>query len=129
MAWEIVKIPTDIRGRTASYASVGHGKLALSAAACALIHDYDAFSHVLLRRNRMNNRLCIGVQFLKESTVDAIKISRKKTANGKFVGGIDISCKKVLENLFGLAATANTITRYDVKIDDSFENFLVVFAE
>lgn len=129
MAWEIVKIPTSTRGRTAPYASVGCGKLSISTAACALINDYESFSYVLLRKNRVNNRLCIGVQFLKESTSDAIKVSRKKAKNGKVVGGIDISCKKVLENLFGLAATANTVTRYDVKADNSFENFLVIFAE
>lgn len=129
MAWEIVKIPTSNRGRTIPYASVGCGKLSISAAACALINNYEAFSYVLLRKNRVNNRLCIGVQFLKESTLDTIKVSRKKTKNGELIGGIDISCKKVLENLFGLAAAANTITRYDVKADNSFENFLVIFAE
>lgn len=129
MGWEVVKIPTSSRGRTSPYASVGFGRLSLSAAACELIENYGDFTHVRLLKNRVNNRLCIGVQFLKESVTDSIKISRKKMSNGKLVGGVDISNKKVLENLFGLAATAKQATRYDVKKDDSFENFLVIFAE
>lgn len=129
MAWEIVKIPADNRGRTAPYASVGCGKLSLSTAACGLIYNYEEFPYVLLRKNRINNRLCIGVQFLKEATRDSILISRKKSKNGEFIGGIDISSKKIMESLFGLAATSNKVTRYDVKIDNSFDNFLIIFAE
>ena len=129
MSWEVVKIPTNSKGRTTPYASVGFGRLSLSAAACELIENYDEFTHVQLLKNRVNNRLCIGVQFLKTATPDSIKITRKKMSNGKLVGGADISNSKVLESLFGLAATAKKTTRYDVKLDDSFENFLVVFAE
>ena len=129
MGWEVVKIPTSSRGRTSPYASVGNGRLSLSAAACELIENYEEFTHVQLLKNRINNRLCIGVLFLKESTPDSIKISRKKMKSGKLIGGIEISSSKVLENLFGLAATAKKTTRYDVKKDNTFENFLIVFAE
>lgn len=129
MAWEVVKIPTSSKGRTSPYASVGFGRLSLSAAACELISNYEEYTHVQLLKNRVNNRLCIGVLFLKEASPDSIKISRKKMANGKYIGGIDISNSKVLESLFGLAATAKKATRYDVKKDNSYENFLVVFAE
>lgn len=129
MAWETVRIPTSTRGRTIPYASVGCGKLSLSAAACALINNYEEFAYVLLRKDRVNNRLCIGVQFLKEAVPDSIKISRKRMKNGKFIKGVDISSGKALESLFGLAVTANKVTRYDVKKDNAFENFLVIFAD
>lgn len=129
MSWEVVKIPNSTKGRTSPYASVGFGRLSLSAAACELIDNYQDFNYVRLLKNRENNRLCIGVQFLKEAVTDSIKISRKKMKNGNFVGGVDISNSKVLEGLFGLAATAKKVTRYDVKKDDSFKDFLVVFAE
>jgi hypothetical protein len=129
MAWEVVKIPTSSRGRTSPYASVGFGKLSLSAAACELIDNYEGFTYVQLLKNRVNNRLCIGVLFLKEASLDSIKISRKKMANGKLVGGIEVANSRVLESLFGLAATAKKTTRYDVKKDDAYPNFLVVFAE
>lgn len=128
MSWEVVRIPTSSKGRTSPYASVGFGRLSLSVAACELINNYEEYTHVQLLKNRVNNRLCIGIRFLKEATSDSIKISRKKSS-GKIVGGIDISNSKVLENLFGLAATAKKVTRYDVKKDDTFEDFLVVFAD
>ena len=129
MAWEVVKIPASTKGRTSPYASVGFGRLSLSAAACELIDNYEEFSYVQLLKNRVNNRLCIGVLFLKEASPDSLKISRKKMANGKFVGGVEISNSKVLEGLFGLAATAKKATRYDVKKDNAYENFVVIFAE
>ena len=129
MPWEVVKIPTSSKGRTSPYASVGFGRLSLSAAACELVDNYEEYTHVQLLKNRINNRLCIGVRFLKEASSDSIKISRKKMPNGKFVGGIDISNSKVLESLFGLAATAKKATRYEVKKDDAYNNFVVIFAE
>ena len=129
MPWEVVKIPTSSKGRTSPYASVGFGRLSLSAAACELVDNYEEYTHVQLLKNRINNRLCIGVLFLKEVSSDSIKISRKKMANGKFVGGIEISNSKVLESLFGLAATAKKATRYEVKKDDAYNNFVVIFAE
>ena len=129
MAWEIVKIPTNSKGRNSPYASGGFGRLSLSAGACELIDNYEEYTYVQLLKNRINNRLCIGVLFIKDSTTDSIKICRKKMANGKYVGGIDISNSKVLESLFGLAATAKKVTRYDVKKDDSYKNFLVIYAE
>ena len=129
MPWEVVKIPTSSKGRTSPYASVGFGRLSLSAAACELVDNYEEYTYVQLLKNRINNRLCIGVLFLKEASSDSIKISRKKMANGKFVGGIDISNSKVLESLFGLAATAKKATRYEVKKDDAYDNFAVIFAE
>ena len=129
MSWEVVKIPTGSKGRTSPYASVGFGRLSLSAAACELVDNYEACTHVQLLKNRINNRLCIGVLFLKEASSDSLKISRKKMKNGKLVGGIDISNSKVLESLFGLAATAKKVTRYEVKKDDAYKNFVVIFAE
>ena len=129
MAWEIVKIPTSSKGRTSPYASVGFGRLSLSTAACELVDNYEEYAYVQLLKNRVNNRLCIGVLFVKEASPDSIKISRKKTKDGKYIGGVDISNSKVLESLFGLAATAKKVTRYDVKKDDSYKNFVVIFAE
>ena len=81
MGWEVVKIPTSSRGRTSPYASVGFGRLSLSAAACELIDNYETYTHVQLLKNRVNNRLCIGVRFLKEAAPDSLKISRKKMTN------------------------------------------------
>ncbi len=128
MAWEVIKIPTSSKGRTSPYASVGFGRLSLSVAACELVDNYENYSYVQLLKNRINNKPCVGVRFLKEALPDSIKITRKRS-NGKIVGGVDISNSKVLENIFGLAATAKKATRYDVKKDNSFDNFLIIFTE
>ena len=129
MDWEIVKIPMMSRGRTVPYASVGYGRLSLNVAACELVDDYETFSYVLLRKNRAKNSVCVGVQFLKEFVPDAIQLSRKKIKHGKKVGGIELSNRTVLESLFGTIAAGKQATRYNVKKDETFENFVVVFNE
>lgn len=128
MAWEIVKIPTSSKGRTSPYASVGFGRLSLSVAACELIENYEDYHYVQLLRDRINNKLCIGVRFIKNPEPDSIKVTRKKS-NGKIIGGLEIANSKILENLFGLTATAKKATRFDVKKDNSYDNILVIFAE
>lgn len=128
MAWEIVKVPASSRGSNTPYASIGHGRLSLSVAACELIDDYDKFQYVNLMTDRINNKLCVGVQFVEEATTNSIKIGRKQQ-KGKKVGGVEISNRIVMENLFGLAASAKETTRYAVKKDDTLDNFLVIYTE
>lgn len=128
MHWKIVKIPNESKGRTSPYASVGFGRLSLSVAACELIDNFHKYTHVQLLQAKSNNRPYVGIRFLTEASTDSIKISRKKV-NGNFVGGVDISNSKVLENLFGLAATAKKATRYNVRKDNTFNEFLVITLE
>lgn len=128
MSWQLVEIPIESKGKNSPYASVGFGRLSLSVAACELIDNYDGFSYVQLLKDNTNNQLCVGIRFLKECEPNSIKIARK-TIKGKTVGGIDIANSKVLQSLFGMAATAKKVTRYNIKKDESYNNILVVYPQ
>ena len=129
MKWEVVKIPEGKRGRSAPYASVGFGRLSLSAAACELVTDYENKKYVELLKGKLNNKICIGVRLLEEPTANSLSISRKKDANGKTISGMDITNKKTIEDLFGPVGSAKKVTRFGVKKDEEEENILIISAE
>ena len=129
MNWEVVKIPENKRGRTTPYASVGFGRLSLSAAACELIENHKEIKHAELLTGKVKNNLCIGVRLLTEPTANSLAVSRKKDSNGKFVTGMDICNKATIEKLFGPAGSANKITRFNVRKDDDSDNILIITAE
>ncbi|MCR5332417.1 MAG: hypothetical protein K6E11_00090 [Bacilli bacterium] len=131
MLWETVKIKNERKGRTMPYASVGFGRLSLSCAACDLIDDFDTYAYVELLKAVVNNETLIGVRFLKEDakTTNSLPIKRRKLKDGSVVGGIDISNKGTMAELFGLAGTQNKATRYGVKRDPDEENVLIIFGE
>ena len=129
MNWEIVKIPENQRRRGTPYASVGYGRLSLSAAACELIENYEQIKCVELLKGKINNQLCIGVRCLKETTSNSLMVSRKKDSNGKYITGMDITNKHIVESLFGPVGSANKVTRFKVRKDDDAENILIIFAE
>ena len=128
MEWSTVKITSDKRGRNTPFASIGFGKIALSAAACELIEHYEQYSYAELLRGKKNNKLCIGVRFLKSATQDTIKVKRK-VVDGKTITGLTIECKNVIEELFGITGTARKATRYSVEKDNSEENILIIYGE
>lgn len=127
MQWETVKIENGNKGRTMPYASVGFGRVSLSAAACELLGDYGQYKYVEFLKARDNGKLCIGLKFLKEATTNSILIKRRKTSEGTLVAGMDISNKRVVEDLFGITGTASKATRFDVKKYE--ENILGILAE
>ena len=129
MNWEVVKIPGNRRGKSIPHASVGFGRLSLSAAACELIKNHQEITHAELLRGKVNNSLCIGVRLLTEPTENALAVSRKKDKNGKLVTGMDISNKAIIENLFGPVGSANKITRFNVKKDEDADNILIISAK
>lgn len=130
MKWETVKIESVSKGRNLAYASVGFGRIGLSVAACELLGNYQKYCKVQLLEGQLNNKKCIGIKFLKndEAEENTLPIKRK-TSNGKVVGGLDIACKGVLEKLFGPAASASKITRYNIKKDPEADNILIIYAE
>ena len=127
MFWETVKIENVNKGRTMPYASVGFGRISLSAAACELLGDYNQYKYAEFLKARENGKLCIGIKFLKEATPNSILIKRRKMSDGKLVAGMDISNKRVIEDLFGITGTASIATRFDVKKYE--DNILGVLAE
>lgn len=128
MEWSIVKITSDKKGRNTPFASIGFGKIALSAAACELIENYEEYPYVELLRGKKNNKLCIGVRFLKSSTQDCIKVKRK-IIDGKIISGVTIENKNIVEELFGITGTARKATRYNVEKDRDDDKILIIYGE
>ena len=125
MNWQIVKIPNESRGKCTPYASVGHNSLSLNAAACDLIENYEDYNFVELLRTEQNKKVLIGVKLCKSSSTDSIKIVRTKYKE-KYVKGITISNKKVLESLFGVDRASGAVTRFPVTKDTESDNILII---
>lgn len=125
MKWEMVKPKAMNSGRSTPFASVGRGKLALSAAACKLVENHEEYEYAQLMKAKSNGKLFVGIRLLKEYSADAFHISRKKV-NGKVITGMEISNKHVMEVLFGVSGSADKTTQYEVRKDEDEENVLVI---
>ena len=128
MNWETVKIYGEQKGRNTPYASIGRGKISLSAAACELILDYEKYTYVKLLKATQNKKTLIGVQFFTEYVSDSLKIKRK-VIDGKQIAGMTIENKGVISDLFGNDGCQKGTTRYSVKLDDDDKTILVIFKE
>lgn len=135
MDWEVVKV-RGVRsagrgnGRGTPYASVGFGRLSLNTVACEMIDTFEQCKYVELLRGRHKNKACVGVRFLSplETSPDMLPI-RRRMHNGVAAGGVDIHGKRIMEELFGPAASATKTTRYSVEKDNRNDNILIIFAE
>lgn len=128
MNWETVKIYGQQKGRNTPYASIGRGKISLSAAATELIENNEKYTYVKLLKATQNKKTYIGIQFFKEYVADSIKIKRKEI-NGRQITGMTIENKGVIEDLFGSDGIQKGTSRYSVKLDDDDKNILVIFKE
>lgn len=128
MNWETVKIYGDQKGRSTPYASIGRGKISLSAAACELIENNEKYTYARLLKATQNKKTYIGIIFFTEHVTDSFKIKRKQI-NGKQIAGMTIENKAVMESLFGTDGIQKGATHYNVKLDDDDKNVLVIFKE
>lgn len=128
MNWETVKIYGDQKGRSTPYASIGRGKISISAAACELIENNEKYTYARLLKATQNKKTFIGIIFFTEYVDNTIKIKRKEI-NGKRIAGMTIENKSVIEDLFGTDGSQKATTRYSVKLDDDDKNVLVIFKE
>ena len=128
MNWETVKIYGEQKGRNTPYASLGRGKISLSAAACELIEDNEKYNYVKLLKATQNKKTYIGIKFFTEYVSDSIKIKRK-IIDGKQISGMFIENKSVIGELFGTDGAQKGTTRYNVKLDDDDKCILVIFKE
>lgn len=122
MAWNVVEPEKGKRNRMQPSASVGFGRISLSVSACNLLGTYEQYKCVELLTDPEKPSV-VGIRFLRESTENSIQIKRR-TANGKVIGGMDIVGKSYMEKLFGIAGTQNKATKYPVTKDS--ENILVI---
>ena len=125
MKWQIVNIPKSFRGKTAAFASVGHGRITLSSGACKLIDNYEKYKYLefLKCKNKFNEY--IGVRFTNYCTADSIPISRKKI-NGTYISNISVNNKSIIEELFGVMGSAKKTTRLVVEKDNDCEDILMM---
>lgn len=128
MNWETVKIYGQQKGRNTPYASIGRGKISLSAAASELIENNEKYTYVKLLKATQNKKTYIGIQFFSEYVADSIKIKRK-VIDGKQITGMTIENKSVIEDLFGSDGIQKATSRYSVKLDDDDKNILVIFKD
>lgn len=131
MEWSVVKIENNTKGRNIPYASIGYGRISLSAAACRLINNYEKYEYVELLQGKRNGKACVGVRFLTEQTINSLHVSRRTQTNksGQKIDGIDISNKGTLEKLFGPAGSGTKAERYNVEKDNECENILIIYKE
>ena len=127
MKWETVKLTGNVKSKGKPYASVGFSRISLSAAACELIENHQSIQYVEFCK--ASGSTWVGLRLLKEPTADALKVSRKKDSNGKYVTGMDITSKAMIENMFGLIGSAKKVTRFNVKKDEDTDNILIVYSE
>ena len=125
MKWENVKIQGNNNTRNKPFASVGRGKLTLSAGACKLIEDQEEYKFAQFMKAKENGKLYVGIRLLKEDAPNALHIARKKL-NGKMITAMEITNKSVMEALFGVSGSADKTTQYEVRKDDDEENVLVI---
>lgn len=123
MAWSVVKVDRGRKNRSAPSASVGYGRIGLNVAACNLIEDFEKYSFVELLKDPEKPSL-YGVRFLESATEESVSIKRK-IADGKIVGGIEISSKGHIEQIFGILGTQKKTTVYPVTKDEN-DNILII---
>ena len=131
MEWKVVKIENDTKGRTSPYASIGYGRISLSAAACRMIENYEQYEYVELLQGKRNGKTCVGVRFVSEQTNDSLHVSKRKSKDkaGNPIAGVDIANKGTLEKRFGPAASGTKAERYNVEKDKESENILIIFKD
>ena len=135
MEWSVVKLEKEVSKSiySAPCASVGNGRLRLNSGACKLIKNYDQYSYVEFLQGKKNGGNCIGVRFLLEEqkTVNSLpikKYSPSKTT-GHTTAGININNKRVLEKLFGHSASAKTVEKFNVELDEDDKTILVIYKD
>jgi len=117
--WKKINVKQIPRRGSEAFATVGQGRISLSAAACKLIDDIYEFSFIEAHSGKVNDTIeKIGLSFSKTKTQDVFSFSRRKY-KGEFVDGLDISSKALITELFGKIKD-NTSTRYPVeKVDNN----------
>ncbi len=129
MKWEIVKVKTSKAKTDTPIASVGLGRISLNSAACELIDNFEQYTHAIFMKARKDNKLCFGIQFLKEEKENSIKITRR-IYNGEVVkNSCSFNNKALANNLFGAHGTDNKTKSYCITLDNEDKTILIIIVE
>jgi len=117
--WKRVNVKQVPRRGSEAFATVGQGRISISAAACKLIDNIYDFNYIEAHSGKVNDIIeKIGLSFSKTKTHDTLSFSRRKYKN-EFVDGLEIRSKPLVTEFFG-KVKENTSTRYPVeKVDNN----------
>ena len=125
MNWETIEIGKKTHVEGIPFASVGHGRMALSAAACELVANYGNYHYVKLLRAKENGKTIWAVLFLMEKEDNCLPLKRK-TVKGKVIGGIEVTDRTALREMFGDQTDSKSVKRFDVSVDSKNPKLLVI---
>ena len=117
--WKQVSVK-QIPGRgNEAFATVGQGRISLSAAACKMIENIYELKYIEAHAGKVNDTTeKIGLRFSNTKTSNSLCYSRRKYKD-KFVEGLEIRSKALIAEFFGKIKD-NTSTRHPVeKIDNT----------
>ena len=117
--WKQISVK-QVPGRgSEAFATVGQGRISLSASACTMIEDIYELNYVEAHSGKVNETTeKIGLRFIKTKTPNSLCYSRRKYKD-KLVGGLEIRSKALIAEFFGKTKD-NKSTRHPVeKIDKS----------
>lgn len=114
--WETVDIKQSARRTGEPFASIGQGRIALSADACDLIDNIYDYEYVDINQAKKGTATIIGLRFTKKKSQSSLHATRRKY-KGEVVDGMNINSKQLIKIFFG-ATKENSTSRYPVeKVD------------
>ena len=117
--WKQVNVK-QVAGRgSEAFATVGQGRISLSATACRMIENIYELNYVEALSGKVNDTTeKIGLRFSKTKTPNSLCYSRRKYKD-KYVEGLEIRSKALISEFFGKIKD-NSSTRHPVeKIDNT----------
>lgn len=123
MTWEVVDVRRSRQTSGVPKARVARGALSLNAAAVGLLGNMAEREHAELMMDLEDGR--VGIRFLEECSGASVPV-RRKTGKGKPGGGLTISSKAHMRELFGDAGVSTESTHYAVSLDPRERNVLVL---
>ena len=119
VAWETIDIKQHRRKNGGAFASIGGGRISLSAAACTLIDNIYDYEWIEVKQGKLGNKVVkIGLFFTNNEKDNYVKPIRVKS-NGKEMEGISINSRPLVRKYFGETKEIST-SRYAVeKVDEN----------
>jgi len=117
--WKQVNVKQATRRGGEAFATVGQGRISLSATACKMIENIYELKYIEAHAGKVDDTTeKIGLRFSDTKSPNSLCYSRRKYKN-RFVEGLEIRSKALVAEFFGKIKD-NTSTRHPVeKIDKS----------
>lgn len=101
VAWETIDIKQYRSKRGEKFASIGGGRISLSAAACSLIDNIYDYEWIEVKQGKKSNKVVqIGLFFTNNEEDNYLRPTRIRS-NGKEVKGIYINSRPLVRKYFG----------------------------